>query len=199
MSRKIGIYSSIINLIAIIVFSISMLFNFDYVSYFSSMFIAFSFVVMICCYAYFAKQKYKLVGYISVVFASIYTTIILLVYFAQLTTVRLDDLTQQANRLLDFQQCGLIFNYDLLGYAIMALSTFFAGLTINIYAKADKWLKYLLMVHGVFFISCLITPMFGVFKTDSPTWIGVIVLECWCVYFCPISILSCLHFSKCKE
>lgn len=196
MNRKIGIYGSVVNLLAVIGFSISMLFDFDFGSYFSSMFIAFSFVVMICCYAYFAEQKYKLAGCISVAFASIYTTIILLVYFAQLTTVRLSNLTQQANTILDFQQCGLLFNYDLLGYALMALSTFFAGLTINTYTKADKWLKCLLMIHGVFFISCLVFPMFGVFKADSPAWIGVIVLEFWCVYFCPISILSLLHFSK---
>lgn len=80
MNRKIGIYGSIINLLAVIGFSISMLFGFDFGSYFSSMFIAFSFVIMICCYAYFAEQKYKLAGRISVVFASIYATIILLVF-----------------------------------------------------------------------------------------------------------------------
>lgn len=68
-----------------------MLFRFNYGSYFSSMFIAFSFVVMTCCYAYVAAQKYKLAGYISIAFASIYATIILLVYFAQLTTVRLNE------------------------------------------------------------------------------------------------------------
>lgn len=199
MNRKIGIYSSVINLVAIISFSISMLFRFNYGSYFSSMFIAFSFVVMTCCYAYVAEQKYKLAGCISVAFASIYATIILLVYFAQLTTVRLNELTPQAIILLDFQQCSLMFHYDLLGYALMALSTFFAGLTIPTYTKTNKWLKHLLMVHGVFFISCLTMPMLGVFQANSPTWIGIIILEIWCVYFCPISILSSLYFSKYKE
>lgn len=88
------------------------------------MFIAFSFVVMTCCYAYVAVQKYKLADYISVAFASIYATIILLVYFTQLTTVWLNELSNQAIILLDFQQCSLMFNYDLLGYALMTLSTF---------------------------------------------------------------------------
>ena len=130
-------------------------------------------------------------------FAAVYAAIILLVYFTQLTTVRLNDLTQQAAALLDFQQCGLLFNYDLLGYAVMALATFFAGLTIKPQSKPDKWLKYLLMIHGVFFISCLIVPMLGLFKAGSSPWIGVAVLEFWCLYFCPISILSFLHFLKC--
>ena len=199
MNKKIGMYSSIANFIAVICFALSMLFNFDYGSYFSSIFIAFSFVPMMCGYAYFAEKEVKLVGYVSVAFSAIYAAIILLVYFAQLTTVRLNELTQQAAMLLDFQKCGLLFNYDLLGYAVMSLSTFFAGLTVKPQTKTDKWLKCLLMVHGVFFIACLVFPMLGLFKVDSPTWIGVAVLEFWCSYFCPISILSFLHFSNCKE
>ena len=199
MNKKIGLYSSAVNIIAVICFALSMLFSFHFGSYFSSMFIAFSFVPMMCGYAYFCEEKAKLAGYVSVTFAAIYTAIILLVYFAQLTTVQLDDLTPQATAILDFQQCGLLFNYDLLGYAVMSLATFFAGLTVNPQTKIDRLLKYLLMVHGVFFISCLIVPMFGVFKADGPTWIGVAVLEFWCLYFCPIGILSLLHFSNCKE
>lgn len=192
-------YCSVVNFIAVICFAMSMLLGFDNGSYFSSMFIAFSFVPMICGYAYFSEKNAKLAGYVSVAFAAIYTAIILLVYFAQLTTVRLNDLTQQAAVLLDFQQCGLLFHYDLLGYAVMSLAAFFAGLTIKPQTKTDRWLKYLLMVHGVFFISCLIMPMLGIFKADSPAWIGVAVLEFWCFYFCPVSILSFLHFSHCGE
>lgn len=199
MNKKIGVYGCLVNFIAVVCFALSMLFGFDYGSYVSSIFIAFSFVLMMCGYAYFAGQKAKLAGYVSVAFAAIYTAIILLVYFAQLTTVRLNDLTQQAVILLDFKQCGLLFNYDLLGYAVMSLAALFAGLTVPSQTKADRWLKYLLMIHGVFFISCLIFPMLGLFKADSPTWIGVAVLEFWCLYFCPISILSCLYFSNCEE
>ncbi len=199
MNKKIGVYGAVVNFVAVFCFALFLLFGFDYGSYFSSMFIAFSFVLMMCGYAYFAKKEAKLAGYISVAFSAVYTAIILLVYFAQLTTVRLNDLTLQAAALLDFQQCGLLFNYDLLGYAVMSLATFFAGLTVKPQTKIDKWLKYLLMVHGVFFISCFVFPMIGLFKADSPKWIGVAVLEFWCFYFCPISILSILHFSSCKE
>lgn len=199
MNQRIGAYSSAVNCIAVICFALSMLFGFDYGSYFSSMFIAFSFVPMMCGYAHFAEKKVKLAGTVSVAFASVYTAIIVLVYFAQLTTVRLSDLTPQAAALLDFQQCGLLFNYDLLGYGAMSLAAFFAGLTVTSRTKADRWLKYLLMLHGVFFISCLIAPMLGLFRADSPAWIGVAVLEFWCLYFCPIGILSFLHFSKCRE
>lgn len=199
MNRKIGVYGAAVNLVSILSFALSMLFGFHYGSYFSSMFIAFSFVLMMCGFAYFSKKEAKLAGYVSVAFSAIYTAIILLVYFAQLTTVRLNDLTQQAAVLLDFQQCGLLFYYDLLGYGVMSLATFFAGLTIKSQKKTDKWLKYLLLIHGVFFISCLLLPILGIFKADSPKWIGIAVLEFWCLYFCPISILSFFHFSNFKE
>lgn len=199
MNRKIGMISSIINLMAVSGFAVSMLWKFDSGSYFSSMFIAFSFVPMMCAYAYFSERKCRLAGYVSAAFSAVYAVIILLVYFAQLTTVRLDNLTTQASSLLDFQQFGLLFHYDLLGYGLMALATFFAGLTVEVRGKADKWLKYLLMIHGVFFISCLIVPMLGVFKESGPAWIGVALMEFWCCYFVPVSILSYLHFSGCRE
>ena len=80
MNKKIGVYGSITNFIAVICFALCMLFGFNHGSYFSSMFIAFGFVLMMCGYAYFAKKEIKLAGYVSVAFSVIYTTIILLVY-----------------------------------------------------------------------------------------------------------------------
>lgn len=108
--------------------------------------------------------------------------------------MRLTELTEQACELLDFQQMGLFFSLDLLGYALMSLATFFAGLTVEPKDKPSKWLRALLMIHGVFFISCLIMPMLGVFQADSPAWIGVAVLEFWCAYFCPIAVLAFHYF-----
>ncbi|HBK01713.1 MAG TPA: hypothetical protein DDY77_01600 [Clostridiales bacterium] len=196
MNREIGFVASIVNIAAVCFFAISMLFGFNFGNYFSSMFIAFSFVVFVCSYAFFADEKHKVAGFVAVAFAAIYAAIILLVYFAQLTVVRSGELTEQAEILLDFQKMSLMFDYDLLGYALMSLSKFFAGLTIEPKNKPDKWLKALLMMHGVFFISCLIMPMLGIFKADSSPWVGIAVLEFWCVYFCPIAVLSALHFYK---
>ena len=119
MNKKIGVYGSIANFIAVLCFALSMLFGFQEGSYFSSMFIAFSFVLMMCGYADCAEKDVKAAGYVSVAFSVIYAAVILLVYFAQLTTVRLNDLTEQAAILLDFQQFGLLFNYDLLGYGVI--------------------------------------------------------------------------------
>jgi len=92
----------------------------------------------------------------------------------------------------------LFFSYDQLGYAVMSLATFFIALTIDAKSGMDKWLKGLLMVHGVFFIVSFMVPMLGVFRPDreGSAWIGTLILEAWCIYFLPICILSCFHFQK---
>lgn len=199
MNKKISMIASLVNVIAIISFALSMLLGINFGSYLSSIFIAFSFLPMICAYAFYSDKEKRLAGIIAVGFAAIYATFISLVYFAQMTTVRTGGLTTQANSLLDFQQFGLFFNYDIFGYSLMALSTFFAGLAVSVKSKADKWLKALLLIHGVFFITCFILPMLGLFTTDmvGAEWIGTAVLEFWCAYFTPISLLSFWHFSKC--
>lgn len=199
MNRKIGMWCSVINAAAVIAFAVSMLFDFLFGCYFSSMFIAFSFVPMMCAYAHYSEPKAKTAGYIAVAFAAVYAALILTVYFSQLTTVRFGGLNAQASALLDFNQMGLFFYYDMLGYAMMSLAVFFAGLTVCAVDKADKLLKAALLVHGVFFVSCLLMPLFNVFTTDSPKWIGVAVLEFWSLYFCPIGILSFRYFKNREE
>ena len=60
------------------------------------------------------------------------------------------------------------------------------GLSMNPTSKADKWLKCLMMVHGVFFISCFIMPMTGVFTDMASGGTGsggTIALLGWCAYF----------------
>ena len=104
-------------------------------------------------------------AYVGMTFAGIYAVFVLLVYFAQTTSVRFEELDGVALRIFDYSQGGLFFSYDLLGYGMMALSTFFIGLTIEAETKADKWLKYLLIIHGVFFVGCFIMPMTGVFRS----------------------------------
>ena len=195
MNKKIGVAGALVDLIAVLGFAACMLFGFNSGSYFCSMFIAFGFVIMMCGFLHFAAPECKTAGYAAAAFSAAYAAIILIVYFTQLTTVSFAALTEQTRELLDFQQMGLFFSLDLLGYALMSLAAFFAGLTVEPKDKPSKWLRALLMIHGVFFISCLIMPMLGVFQADSPAWIGVAVLEFWCAYFCPVAALS-LHYFR---
>jgi hypothetical protein len=198
MNKKIAVYSSIFNAVAVLSFALCMLLGSTYGSYIASMFIAFSFVPMMSAYCHYSNTDKKLPGYISIAFSAIYSVFILAVYFAQVTTVTQEVLNIQANRILDYSQFGLFFNYDLLGYGIMALATFFAGLTIEVKSKSDKVLKILLIIHGVFFISSFLIPLLGLFTSDmqGADWIGTAVLEFWCIYFIPIGVLSFFHFNN---
>lgn len=78
----------------------------------------------------------------------------------------------------------------------MSLATFFLGLIIEVRSKSDQYLRIMLLLHGIFFISCLILPMLGVFTANGEAWIGIMILEFWCGYFIPIGIFSSLHFHR---
>lgn len=196
MNRKIGIYSSAVLFLAVLGFAVSMIAGTDFGSYLSSIFIALGFVPMVCSLS--AANGRKAAGLTAIAFACVYAVLIGLVYFAQLTTVSLTPLSGEAAMQLNYSNFGLMFNYDLLGYAFMALSTFFIGLTIAPENKGDKWLRGMLLVHGIFAIACFIMPMLGIFRPgmEGGDLIGTLVLEFWCAYFIPVSILAFRHFVK---
>ena len=155
--------------------------------------------MMVAGFHHECREAQRVPANIGLVFSAIYAVLIFLVYFAQTTSVRLEDLNDQAIRILNYQRGGLLFNYDLLGYGMMALSTFFVGLSIKADSRSDKWLKYLMMIHGIFFIGCFVMPMTGVFTsmaTGEAGSGGTIALIAWCAYFLPIGILAYRHFGK---
>lgn len=198
MNRKIGIYSSLLNILAVAGFALCMIIGSAVGSYLVCMFIAFSFVPMSCAFGMYSAAGKKVAGYTSMIFAGVYAVFILMVYFAQLTSVRLNGLSNQAAQILDYSKFGLFFSFDLLGYGLMALSTFFAGLTVEPRTKSAKWLKWLLMIHGAFFFCCFLLPLLGVFSPEmqGANWIGVAVLEFWCAYFLPVGVLSLIYFKR---
>ena len=199
MNRAIPKIGAAIVTITVFLFAVCMIVDFSFGSYFVCMFLPLGYIMMAVGFQYESCEERRVSANVGVTIAGIYATLILLVYFAQTTSVRLDILNEQAIRILDFQRGGLLFNYDLLGYGMMALSTFFIGLSIKPNSKADKWLKYLMMIHGIFFIGCFIMPMTGAFTSmasgDAGNG-GTIALLGWCVYFLPIGVLAYRHFQK---
>jgi hypothetical protein len=149
--------------------------------------------------AVFSRNKNaekKAAGITGIVFAAIYAVIIFLVYYAEITTVRMNpQLGEEALSIISYGHIGsLFFNYDLLGYGFMGLSTFLIAFTIEPKCNRDKVLRGLLWGHGVFFISCLFVPMFPVFIAGTSNVPGTILLEIWCAYFMPICILGYKYF-----
>lgn len=199
MNQIIAKTGSVIVTITVLLFAVCMLISFNFGSYFVCMLLPIGYIMMIAGFCNESDEKHKVAAYIGMTFAAVYAVLILLVYFAQVTAVRLDSLNEQAIKILDYSKGGLLFSYDLLGYGMMALSTFFIGLTIHAKTKADKWLKNLMIIHGIFFFGCFIMPMTGVFRSMSdgePSIGGIIALEFWCVYFLPIGVLAYKHFRK---
>ena len=185
--------------ITVFLFAICLIADLPFVSYLVCMFLPLGYIMMAVGFQYESCEERKVSASVGVVIAVIYAVMVLLVYYAQTTSVQLGGLNEQAVRILDFQRGGLLFNYDLLGYGMMALSTLFIGLSITPSSKADKWLKYLMILHGVFFIGCFIMPMTGVFTSMERGETGnggTIALLCWCVYFLPIGVFAYKHFQK---
>lgn len=197
MDRTIAKAGAFIVVISVLSFAVCMLIPFDFGSYFVCMLLAIGYVMMAAGFHCESDGEHRVAATAGMAFAVLYAVLILLVYFAQTTTVRLDTLTDQAAGLLDYSRGGLMFSYDLLGYGMMALSTFFLGLTVRRRTSVDRWLKRLMMLHGIFFFGCFILPMTGAFRsmTGGETNIGgVIALEFWCAYFIPIGVLAFVHF-----
>ncbi len=188
-----------ITVVTVFLFAVSLTVDFSFGSYFVCMLLPIGYIMMAAGFHHESCDKRRVSSNIGMIFSAIYAVLIFLVYFAQVTSVRLEDLNEQAVSILNYQRGGLFFNYDLLGYGMMALSTFFIGLSIKAECKADKWLKFLMLLHGIFFISCFIMPMTGVFTSmasGEESSGGTIALLIWCVYFIPIGALAYRHFGK---
>lgn len=195
MNRLIPRIGAGIVCVTVFLFALCMLVNFSFGSYFVCMLLPIGYIMTAAGFLHESDEAHRVASVVGMIFAAIYAVLVLLVYFAQTTSVRLDGMSGQALDILDFGRGGLMFNYDLLGYGMMALSTFFIGLGMRADDRADQWLKRLMIIHGIFFFGCFLLPMTGILGGTSDGIGGVIALEFWCAYFLPIGILSFRHFT----
>lgn len=199
MNRMIPRIGSGIVTVSVVLFAVCLIIDVPFGAYFVCMFLPIGYIMMAAGLQEESAEHRRVAATTGMAFAVIYAVLIFLVYFAQVTSVRLGGLGEEAQGILDFQRGGLMFSYDLLGYGMLALSTFFMGLSVQADSSADKWMKTLMVIHGVFFFGCFLMPMTGVFTSmsDGRTNIGgVVALVAWCAYFLPIGILAYRHFGK---
>ena len=197
MNKRISRIGAAIVAATVFLFAVCMIVGFLFGSYLVCMLLPIGYIMMAAGFQQECPAERRVAANVGLILAAIYAVLILLVYFAQITSVRLDGLNEPALRILDYQRGGLMFNYDLLGYGMMALSTFFIGLSIRADCRADSWLKGLMLLHGIFFVGCFVMPMTGAFTAmaDGATGNGgTIVLLFWCAYFFPIGVLAYRHF-----
>ena len=198
MNRQLSRIGAAIVAVTVFLFALFLIVDFLFGSYLVCMFLPIGTVMMTAGFQHESREEKRVAANIGLALSAVYAVLILLVYYAQTTTVRLEALSDQAECVLDYRRGGLLFNYDLLGYGMMALSTFFTGLSMDVETRADKWLKALMMIHGVFFISCFFMPMTGMFVglSGSGGNGGTYALVAWCAYFFPIGVLAFKHFGK---
>jgi hypothetical protein len=206
-NNKLGKIGAAVTGAATAMFAISMLIDLItgvsmvFISQFVCMFIAFGFVAFMSAAAAKCQDKgRKGVGMAGVSFAAVYAVLIFVVYYAGVTTLNLDkSLSTETLSIISYAHAGsLFFNYDLLGYGVMALSTFLMGFTIEPKRKGDGIFRLLLWIHGIFFPLCLVIPMIGVFKPGGNPLFGTLILEVWCVYFIPLCVLGYRYFKEKK-
>ena len=202
MNRTVSKIGAAVVTVTVFLFAVFIIADFTFGSYFVCMLLPIGYIMMAAGFQHESDEKTRVSANIGLILAAVYAVLILLVYDAQTTTVRLEELNEQAVRILNYAKGGLMFNYDLLGYGMMALSTFFIGLSIRAENKPDLWLKRLMLIHGIFFLSCFLMPMIGMFTSMANGEKGNggdIALLFWCAYFLPIGVLAWKHFSNGKD
>ena len=199
MNRTIPKIGAAIVTVTVFLFALFLIVYIPYCQYLVCFFLPIGFIMTMAGLHNECDSDRKVAADIGMVFSGIYCIFVMIVYFTQITTVANEPLNEQAAALINFGRNGLIFNFDLLGYGMMALSTFFIGLSVKAKSRADKWLKALLMIHGAFFPGCVFMPMTGMFANmpdGNGKSGGVFALILWCVYFIPVGVLSFIHFGK---
>lgn len=199
MNLKLGLWSSAALTIAVVLFAVMMLARMDYGAYAMSMLISWAYVVLACSFSATARPGGAAAAQTGVAFGVMYSGFVTTVYFVQLTTVLHQNAAPDILKLLTYQELGsLMFNIDLLGYGLMSVSTIFIGLTLVGRGTRERWLKFLLIAHGVFGPMCLALPVLNVFATMPKSGgdaVGIAVLLFWCAYFIPVGILAVFHFA----
>ena len=138
MNRQIPRIGAAIVCVTVFLFAVCLIVDFSFGSYLVCMLLPLGYIMTAAGFQHEADDDRKVAANVGLVLSAVYATLILLVYFAQNTSVRLDGLGDAALRVLDFKRGGLIFNYDLLGYGMMALSTFFIGLSVRVEALYNQ-------------------------------------------------------------
>ena len=200
MDKKITLIGLMITLVTTFLFALFLLIDFKIGYFFVCIILAIGYIMMTAGLTS-NVEKDKSLKSLALGFGAIYAVLIFIVYFTQVTVVNKGNASAEVLEILDYSNMNLMFYLDLLGYGIMALSTLFLGLTIKADDRMTKIFKILLIVHGLFFLPCLIMPMTPLMdkKEGSSSNGGVIALEFWCLYFMVLCVFGIIGLIRKKE
>ena len=164
------------------------------IAYASSMGIAICFLCLTVANESFAGSK--MYARLSIAFAIIYCTLVCIVYYTQLSFVRLGSPSPEALSIVSYvPPRTAFFALDILGYFFMSLSVFFLGLTMH----TDLLLRKLLVAMGLWGGICIAVPLLPFFyeqSNSSSDTVGILALSLWAILFCPLMIMLAKHFGQ---
>ncbi len=115
-----------------------------------SLFLGVSFTVLMVSVHYYARADRKIWSHIALLFATIYTTLISINYYVQLTLVVPHLLRGEVEsvRLLLFTPFdSFLYSVDVLGYSFMSLSTLFAAFVFT--EKEERKARWFMIANGL--------------------------------------------------
>jgi hypothetical protein len=154
-----------------------------------SLLLGVSFVVLMVSIHYVAQRSARIWSHIAVAFASMYATLISIVYYVQLAFVipRLARGDADDIGLLIFEPFdSFLYAVDVFGYSLMSLSTLFAAMVFSTQG-IERWIRRALIANG-----CLI-PFLALQMYFPPLiWGGSL----WAITFPTATALLATHFSR---
>jgi hypothetical protein len=154
-----------------------------------SLLLGLSFVVLTVSIHYYADASARIWSHVAVAFASMYATLISIVYYVQLAFVipRLARGDTEGIQLLIFEPFdSFLYAVDVFGYSLMSLSTLFAAAVFS-GRGFERWIRRALIANG-----CLI-PFLALQMYYPPLiWGGSL----WAITFPTATSLLAIHFSR---
>jgi len=154
-----------------------------------SLLLGISFVVLMVSIHYSAETSRRIWSHVAVVFASMYATLISIVYYVQLAFVipRVARGDTEGIQLLIFEPFdSFLYAIDVYGYSLMSLSCLFAAVVFKA-RGLEKWIRRALVATG-FLIPFLALQMYW----PPLIWGGSL----WGITFPAASWLLAIHFSR---
>lgn len=203
---QLGFWSSVVVTLMLIVFPLSLAFDWSLaVAYGSSFLLAPAFVAMMVSIHHYAVPEKKVWSQLGLSFAIIYAVMCSLTYYIQLTFIENNYLpiADEVTAPFVFIPGTPIFAQDMLGYVFFCLATLAAG-PVFTGGKLEAWIKWLFIFNGILFaIPTLILPALVMPVNAAGTGVGNQVGDyaniVWSFYIAIATGLTATLFKRLKS
>lgn len=194
-AARVGMWASASAALFTFLFAVTLNVN-EYLDCALSMPLAMSYVLLALGNKYSHNDGNRIFADAAVVFAAIYCTCGWIVYYVQISFVRLARASPEALSVAQQPPPSAFFAIDMLAYTFLGISTVFLAMSID----ASRLIKSLLLLNGVSSIGGFSVPLMP-FVYEQPADDDdysdyALVLLPWAALFITICVLLCLHFRR---